>query len=300
MRTRSSLSALVALLATAGAAVAQVDVTPDVVYGHKDGMALTYDVLRPSGTANGAAVAYMVSGGWVSSWSPPESVAQRGLIAELLGRGFTVYLVRHGSSPRFKVPDAIADARLAVAHIRDHAAERGVDPRRIGLTGASAGGHLSLSIGLRAEGRIVAAVGAADGADGAASRDGASDAPAARPNQVAAVVAYFPPVDLRGWARPNERFPALEFDPGLEIDSSPLLFATTDDPPTLLLHGDEDGLVPFSHSERMHEALVQAGVTTDFVLFPGQGHGFRGEDAVRATKLTADWFERHLVESPGR
>jgi dipeptidyl aminopeptidase/acylaminoacyl peptidase len=144
-----------------------------------------------------------------------------------------------------------------------------------------------------------------DAASGAARAEGAPgdgnpNAPPGRPNQVAAVVAYFPPVDLRGWARPNERFPALEFDADLEIDSSPLLFATADDPPTLLLHGDEDGLVPIDHSERMSAALVGAGVTTDFVVFPGQGHGFRGEAAVRATNLTADWFEQHLVSGPGR
>lgn len=290
MRTLSPLAGLVALLATTGAVAAQVDVTPDVVYGHKDGMALTYDVLRPSAGSNGAGVAFMVSGGWVSRWSPPVGVARLGLIAELLDRGFVVYVVRHGSSPRFKVPDAMADVRGAVAHIRDHAGEHGVDPRRLGLTGASAGGHLSLSIGLRAEERLAP--------HGSAVRS--EDAPLARPNQVAAIVAYFPPVDLRGWARPNERFPALDFDPQLESDSSPLLFATADDPPTLLLHGDEDELVPLSHSERMHAALVEAGVTTDFVVFPGQGHGFRGSDAVRASKLTADWFEKYLVEGQGR
>ena len=46
-----------------------LQVDPDVVYGHKMGMALTFDVLKPA-TANGAGVLFMVSGGWVSSWSP--------------------------------------------------------------------------------------------------------------------------------------------------------------------------------------------------------------------------------------
>ncbi len=47
--------------------------SPDVVYGHKAGMALTYDVVRPTPAVNGAAVLFMVSGGWVSSWGPPEN-----------------------------------------------------------------------------------------------------------------------------------------------------------------------------------------------------------------------------------
>jgi dipeptidyl aminopeptidase/acylaminoacyl peptidase len=117
---------------------------------------------------------------------------------------------------------------------------------------------------------------------------------------VAAIVAYFPPVDVRQWVGPNERFPALDFDPELAIGSSPILFVSGDDPPTLLLHGDEDGLVPLSHSERMHAALEEAGVVNDLVIFPGAGHGFRGEDAERGVELSVEWFERHLVEGPGR
>jgi acetyl esterase/lipase len=266
------------------AADAQLDVTPDVVYGHKDGMALTYDVLRPTGPNNGAGVVYMVSGGWVSRWTDPRATGSRGLIAELTARGFTTFLVRHGSSPRYKVPEAVDDARLAVAHIRENAREFGIDPTRIGLTGTSAGGHLSLTVGLRAEGPT-----------------GWPDAPPdERPHQVAAIVAYFPPVDVRQWVGPNERFPALDFDPELAIGSSPILFVSDDDPPTLLLHGDEDGLVPLSHSERMHAALEEAGVVNDFVIFPGAGHGFRGEDARRGVELSVEWFERHLVGGSGR
>jgi acetyl esterase/lipase len=129
MRMRTRATAVLATLLTAPAALsAQLEITPDVVYGHKDGLALTYDVVRPTTGANGAAVIYMVSGGWVSRWRPPEAVATRDLFAELTARGFTLYFVRHGSSPRFKVPAAIADVRLAVAHIREHAPEHGVDP----------------------------------------------------------------------------------------------------------------------------------------------------------------------------
>jgi acetyl esterase/lipase len=284
MMLRSVPWVLALSVVSPAAAGAQLDVTPDVVYGHKDGMALTYDVLRPTGPTNGAGVVYMVSGGWVSRWADPRAIGSRGLIAELTARGFTTFLVRHGSSPRYTVPEAVDDARLAVAHIRENARDLGIDPTRIGLTGTSAGGHLSLTVGLRAEGPT-----------------GWPDAPPAeRPHQVAAIVAYFPPVDVRQWVGPNERFPALDFDPELAIGSSPILFVSDDDPPTLLLHGDEDDLVPLIHSERMHAALEEAGVVNDFVIFPGAGHGFRGEDARRGVALSVEWFERHLVEGPGR
>lgn len=78
---------------------------------------------------------------------------------------------------------------------------------------------------------------------------------------------------------------------------SPILFVSSDDPPTLLIHGDADKLVPISHSQRIHAALKDAGVTTEFVTIPGGTHGFAGnaEHNRRASELMVAWFERHLL-----
>ena len=88
--------AFVALAAAASAEdtgrLVPLQVDPDVVYGHKMGMALTFDVLKPT-TANGAGVLFMVSGGWISNWSPPAATAKR--FEGLLDHGFTVFAVRH-------------------------------------------------------------------------------------------------------------------------------------------------------------------------------------------------------------
>ena len=78
--------------------------------------------------ANGAAILYMVSGGWVSRWAPPEQMADR--FQFLLDKGFTVVVVRHGSSPRYLVPDAVSDVRRAVRFVRYHAKEWGIDASR--------------------------------------------------------------------------------------------------------------------------------------------------------------------------
>src|SRR5262245_61753479 len=123
----------------------QVDIVPDVVYGHKDGLALTFDVLKPKKNANGAAVIFMVSGGWVSSYSPPLQTAAR--FKELLDKGFTVIPVRHGSSPKYFIPEIVSDVRRAVRFIRHNAKQWGVDPNRLGVFGGSAGGHLALVLG---------------------------------------------------------------------------------------------------------------------------------------------------------
>ena len=69
----------------------------------------------------------------------------------LLNEGFTVIPVRHGSSPWFKVPEALADLRRAVRHIRFNAIRHQISPERIGVWGQSAGGHLSLMLGLASD-----------------------------------------------------------------------------------------------------------------------------------------------------
>ena len=91
----------------------------DVVYGHKDGLALTMDLYRPESEANGAAVLFMVSGGWISKWAPPEQM--KPFFRPFLDEGFTVFAVRHGSSPRYTIPEAVSDVRTAVRFVRRHA-----------------------------------------------------------------------------------------------------------------------------------------------------------------------------------
>ena len=256
-----------------------VEVTPDVVYGHKDGMALTFDVFHPR-NAHGGAVLYMVSGGWVSRWSPPEWLIARSF-GGLLEKGLTVMAVRHGSAPRYKVPEAEADVRRALRYIRLHSEELGVDEDRLGVYGGSAGGHLSLMLGL-------------------ASDDGvmdSSDEIMRAPARVAAVVAYYPPVDLRPIVGPSERFPALDFAEDQAASISPILFASSDDPPTLLIHGDADMLVNVQNSEVMFEALQEKRVESELIIIPGGDHGFRlTADRERAQQAMVEWFDRHLRE----
>jgi acetyl esterase/lipase len=259
------------------------EITPDVIYGHKAGMALTFDVVRPK-EPNGAGVLFMVSGAWVSIWVPPEEFVDskgtgRGHHFELLlDRGFTLFIVRHGSAPLFKVPDAVADVRRAMRFIRLNADDFGVDPERIGVCGGSAGGHLSLMLGTTAD----------------EGDDKAADAIERGGNRVAAVVAYFPPVDLRQWVG-DSRFEALHFDPKLAESVSPLLHVTPDDAPTLLIHGDKDDLVTLDNSERILAAFEEDKVPCELIVIEGAGHGFPGEQGERASQALVEWFDKHLA-----
>ena len=258
---------------------ADVTIKSDVVYGHKDGLALIYDVIKPD-NANDAAIVFMMSGGWFSRWTPAELVSQR--FEDMLDAGFTVIPVYHGSAPRYHVPDAYSDVSRAIRHIKLRAQQHGIDPDRIGVTGGSAGGHLSLMVGLDAD----------------AGDPNSDDEVMRQDNSVAAVVAYFPPVDLRQLAGPgswSERFPALNFDPEKAESISPILHADPDDPPTLLIHGDADGLVGIENSVMMQEEFQSNNVESQFITIPGGGNGFQGDDAQLADSARLEWFKKYLL-----
>src|SRR3989442_6696971 len=116
----------------------------DVIYGRKFGTALTLDVFAPKKDANGAAVIWVVSGGWFSSHESIRPAA----VSEFLKRGYTVFAVVHGSQPKFTIPEILEDMHRATRFIRFHAKDHGIDPERIGISGGSAGGHPSLLQGM--------------------------------------------------------------------------------------------------------------------------------------------------------
>ena len=270
------ISTLAVTLFIAHTSFAQVSSQEDVIYGHKDGMALVYSVLTPA-NANGAAVVFMVSGGWYSRWAEPAVYQQR--FADELAAGFTVIPVHHGSAPRYHVPDAYADVSRAIRHIKLNAQSYGIDANRIGVTGGSAGGHLSLMLGLNSDS------GEADSKDLVMQQN----------NSVATVVAYFPPVDLREIVGPNDRFPALNFDGAKAAAISPILHVDGEEPSVLLIHGDADDLVNISASEIMYAELKKQRVESEFIVIPGGQHGFRGENAKIADKARLEWFKKHLL-----
>ena len=167
-------------------------------------MALTFDVIQPK-KPNGAGVLFMMSGGWFSMWVPPESFVEpearrmaSSTSASWSISGYTLFIVRHGSAPQFKVPEAVADVRRAVRYIRLQRREvrhRSGSDRR-----------------LRRQRRRPPVADARHGVRRRRRRTPRTKSTAAS-NRVAAVVAYFPPVDLREWVGPNDRFPALRLRP---------------------------------------------------------------------------------------
>ena len=262
---------------------AETEIIPDVVYGHKDGMALTYDMCLPEASErNGAGIIFMMSGAWVSRWVDPKTMISRlnpmsAPFREMLDRGYVLYFLRHGSAPKYKVPEAVEDVRRAARHIRSNAPKYDVDPDRLGATGMSAGGHLSLVLGTLGESR--------------------EDGTTRREPPIAAVVAWYPPTDLEPYLDRADEFEALDFDREKARKISPRYHVDACDAPVLLLHGDRDRLVPLEHSEAMVVALEEKGVPVELVVFPGQGHGFAGGEGARAAGMMIDFFDEQIGAS---
>ena len=295
--------------AALGADSPAYDRKTDVVYGRKFGMALTMDVFTPKDNPNysqhGPAIIWIVSGGWVSDHNWIHSA----MVEEFLKRGYTVFAVEHGCQPKYTIPEITQDINRAVRFIRYHAKDYQIDPDRIGVTGGSAGGHLSLMQGTAGD---LGNKKAADPVDQTSSR-------------VQAVGCYFPPTDFLNYGKPGENavgrgilkdfkapFDFQEYDPATKAfraitdeariteiarQISPVNHATADDPPTLIIHGDADTLVPIQQAELILEKLKSAGVETKLVVKKGAGHGWG--DILKDNVIIADWFDAHLKRKQG-
>ena len=131
-----TILSVVAFVATLRGEVTRIQ---DIIYHKTEGVALTMDVFIPE-KPNGAAVIKIVSGGWKSSHDRVKDNYSK----PYTDHGYTVFAVVHGSQPRYKVRDIMGYMHRAVRFIRYNANQWNIDPKRIGVTGASAGGHLSL------------------------------------------------------------------------------------------------------------------------------------------------------------
>ncbi len=260
----------------------------DVIYGRKFGTALTLDVFQPS-KPNGIGIVYMVSGGFFSSHEAinPKSYEP------LLERGYTVFAVVHGSQPRFIIPEIEQDIHRAVRFIRHNAARYGVNPQRLGITGGSAGGHLSLTMGTQ----------------GTKGKPDAKDPIDRESSAVQCVACFYPPTDFLNWGDagddavgygPTEKFkPAFgprsdtaEGRQALSKEISPIEFVHSNMPPILIIHGDADKMVPIYQAYRFEKRVKAVGSPFKLIVREGKDHGWPGMDV--DMRVFADWYDQHL------
>lgn len=262
--------------------------TEDLIYGRKHGVALTLDVFQPA-KPNGAAVLFMVSGGWFSSKGGINGNYYR----PFLDRGYTVFAIVHGSQPKYSIPEITEDIHRAVRFVRHNAARWGVDPEKFGISGGSAGGHLSLTMGTQ----------------GGPGKANAKDPVDRASSAVQAVACFYPPTDFLNYGEAGveaagvgilsafkpafgPRADELEERKKLGREVSPIYFITGKMPPTLIIHGDADKLVPIQQAESFVKKATEAGATAKLIVKEGKAHGW--PDQGKDVAILADWFDEHL------
>jgi acetyl esterase/lipase len=302
-----NLALMVTFLVLALNLYGQARTESNVIFGMYSGAALLMDVHYPE-KPNGYGLIQIPG----SAFQAPLAYGARPLKAgglaphlgtsRLVDAGYTVFTVNHRAAPRFRYPAAVEDVQRAVRFIRHHAAEYGVNADRIGATGGSSGGHLALMLGVL---------------DGAGDSDD-PDPVNRKSAKVQTVATLFAPVDMvleskgvgqgSGAAqyylgvmpprpgRPGR--PALNHvEAKLYREASVDTYISADDPPFLLVHGDNDQAVSFEHSVIMDRKLKEVGVEVKFIKMPGGGHGgsiSAGPNPTDYVGAMIEWFDRYL------
>ncbi len=306
MRLLSIFAAILLIAAIPRYSLAQARVESNVVYGMYSGLALLMDVHHPA-TPNGLGIVFIPGSGWHEPLSfDAEPLKQSEAMTEFLGanalldNGYTLFAINHRSAPEFRYPAAVEDANRAVRYIRFHANRYGIDPDRIGAIGHSSGGHLASMLGVldgdgdpedpyginQESSKVQAVVAIAAITDLTAlisGRDG--EARAATSSFMGTILAYWRTAEIQ------------RSELSRYAEASPTSYVSPDDAPTLLVHGDDDGTVPFSQSELFRQTLTEGGVIVELIRMPNGGHGptiSADPNAPDYLGAMVEWFNRHL------
>jgi acetyl esterase/lipase len=280
------LPLLALVLLTAGCTAQQApSIQTDVVYGTAAGEDLKLDVYQCATPGPHPAVLLIHGGGWAAGDKSSDKAAGTALAQ----RGVVCFSLNYRLAPKHPWPAQILDCARAARWVRANAAKYDVDPSRLGAWGGSAGGHLSLMLGVIKP-------------DDYQSADDPNRALSAK---VTCVVDYFGPTDLRtagvlpmavNILRNFIGAPAEEAADKY-ADASPITRASKDACPVLFVHGDKDLLVPLRQSEIMKAALDECKVENELIVVKNGAHGFNGadrQDIMAAHQKATQWLLAHL------
>ena len=260
----------------------------NLVYAETHGIGLVMDIFTPVGDRNGLAIIDVISGGWDSGRGKIHDHERAQVFRILCGRGYVVFAIRPGSLSRFSIADMATHLEKGIVWVKEHADKNDIDPTRIGMMGASAGGHLASLVAVT-NGR---------------SRVNPDNDKAT----VKAVAVFFPPTDFLTFGGKSDPAAAIrvrqialrgisnelseeEVKQAL-ISISPARLVTKDAPPFLLIHGTADEIVPQAQSELLQAALMDNGVSAKLILKEGGGHPWL--TIHEEVGMIADWFDQQL------
>ncbi len=257
----------------------------NVSYGTAGGQDLLLDIYRAAPPGPHPAVALIHGGGWAGG----DKAGFHDIALNLARAGFVCFAIEYRFAPKFTYPSQLQDVFRAIRWIRAHAKAYDVDPARLGALGDSAGGHLSLMLGVMPPD----------------SYQVVDDPNRDQPSRVQCVVDIYGPADLTPQRMPVaapivQGFLGAPFQdaPNTWMEASPITHVTKDAAPVLFLHGDKDDLVPLEQSHLMMAALEKVGVPGELIVVRGGGHGFGGgqpEDIALAFNRAGTFLAQYLT-----
>ncbi len=293
--TAAALTAGLILASSAAAAEPAGDIVQEqkIVYGKGGSEDLILDLARPAQTSGLVpGIVYVHGGGWRggsrnSYHNEVQEAARRGYVAVTVDYRLTQPDAE--GKAKYPFPAQLEDVKCAVRWLRANADKYHVDPKRIGATGESAGGHLVLMLAVTGDNKQFEGTG------------GNPDVS----SQVQAVVNWFGPTDLARMYGYNKAVDPLlsalcggtpQERPDQYKATSPVTYVTKDTCPVLTLHGTADKLVPVDQASEFDAAMKKAGATSVVMIIQGNGHGFGGKVRRQADDDTFAFFEQHLKQ----
>ncbi|HEY2414269.1 MAG TPA: alpha/beta hydrolase [Pirellulaceae bacterium] len=261
-----------------------VEIQRDIEYAKVGEISLKLDFYRPETGSDHPrpCVVWIHGGGWRSGSKSGGGVRLSSLVStgEYVAASIDYRLLDVAIWPA-----QIYDCKAAIRYLRANSKSLGIDPDKIGVWGASAGGHLASLLGTSGDVKEI---------EGDVGTTGVS-------SRVACVVDFCGPSDFRlpgiGAPRASDQISNTFFGGPLKDkeeaarQASPVAHVTADDPPFLIMHGTQDNTVNIRQAERLYDAQKQAGASTIFVKIEGGGHGFGGSEVNSRVKA---FLDKHL------
>ena len=263
----------------------------DLHYGEAPGRGQLLDLYLPAKVEGSLPLLIWIHGG---GWSGGDKAGCPAL--GMLARGYVVASLNYRLSKEAIFPAQIEDCKGAIRWLRAHAVEYHIDPKRIGIWGASAGGHLVALLGTSGDVKEI---------------EGTVGGNLDQSSRVECVCDWFGPTDMSVFFEQAantvnifkgnpDHSPLSDLFGGplkehadLVRNANPITFIKKDNPPFLIIHGDKDPLVPLAQSEMLSDALQKAGVDVHLEVLPGAGHG-NGFEKPSVLSMMIEFFDKHL------
>lgn len=233
---------------------------PSLEYGRVGSRSLQLDLYQPKWPSVPVPAVILIHGG---GWKSGDRRIYHYYCVKLAEKGYATATISYRLSREAPYPAAVQDAKCAVRWLRANAAKYNVDPGKIAVLGGSAGGHLAMMVGY---------------SEGVKSLEGEGGNPGVS-SRVQAVINFYGPTDLTtDFAR--KAGVVIDFMGGKTYDeaqeqyreASPITHVTKNAPPTLILHGTIDDIVPVSQADLLAEKLKQLGVPFEYERLEGWPH----------------------------